>query len=464
MHAVFYDLETSDKNPIGQILNYSFIHLDSDWKQVGELAGLIKISRLQIPDSGAILANRTNVLEHQEQAKDYEPAAMKRIGAFLASCIERAGGAVALVGFNSSRFDLNYLRTSLIRNGIDPYFSSKLIPRDVLHVVQKAYLASPEFRELIRKERAGEQKLSLSLQTVGHALGLLTGAQAHESRADVVLTIKVAEWLNQRCGLNVSTFEAYEGGKLHSTERTGAVYLEERPDYDLSAERWSVKTPVTVLSADAKAALWIDLERYADKQDPSCIMWRSAAKHAFFVSPTAVVDPELQRLARAAVGQFKRVTLRNFFGDSSCDVEQDIYRLDFDSRKLYNQCVESNDRSLLNDCAKPEAKILWTRRQLASPEASVADPKTAELLKRYAVYRYGGSLQLPRALKGAEREEGDFHATLGVMVQRLIQSRDAAALQGKREDVELLDALERFIKGSDIVKVAGKELIPMWCS
>jgi hypothetical protein len=50
------------------------------------------------------------------------------------------------------------------------------------------------------------------------------------------------------------------------------------------------------------------------------------------------------------------------------------------------------------------------------------------------------------------------------MVRQLILAREVAVLQKNAEDQELLEALERFIRSSDIAKVAGKELLPMWAA
>lgn len=465
MPSVFYDLETSDKHPIGQILNYSFITRGVPDPSLEELSGLVKLTRLQLPDPGAILANRTDVLEHQGKAHDCEAEAMKRIATFLSSCIDAAQGAIALIGYNSSRFDLNYLRTSLIRNGINPYFSGKIVPRDLLHVVQKAYLTSATFRERVRAQRDGEKKLSLSLQTVGHALGLLSGEQAHESREDVLLTMRVADWIQKDSGYDVATFEAYEGGKLHSTARSGAVYVQEQPEYDLGAESFVSKTPMTILDASGRAALWIDLQRYADRQTPECIVWRSAAKHSFFVSPQAVQDPELQKLARAALRQFSAITLKNFFSDTTCDIEMDIYRLDFDNLDLYIRAVQENNRSILDGCSNPEARVLWLRWQLASPQASVNDPKTAEVLRKYALHRYGGKLQTARSVEDNKQEEqGAYHQTLRETVRDLMQRREAAMIRNDEADLKLLNSLERYIRTSDIVRVAGDDLVPGWAA
>lgn len=462
MFAIFYDLETTDRNPIGQILNYSFILVDDDLKPLDELAGLVRISRLQLPEPGAILANRTDVLEHQKIADDHERDAMRKISQFIWSCIRKAKGAVAFIGYNSSRFDLQYLRTSLIRNGFNPYFEQKLSPRDLLHVVQKAYLSAPDFRALVRKTREAEKKLSLSLQTVGHSLGLLDGVQAHESRADVLLTIRVAEWMKREVGLDVSTYEAYEGLRLHTTAGSGAVYFAQEPQYEMSERDYSVRTPHTLLAADHKKSLWINLERYAARQDPGCITWRSAQKSAFFVEAQASTERELQALARAAIKQFHNVNLNNFFHKSTCDVEQDIYRLDFQAMDLFCQAVRENRKDLLAPLKAPEAKILFTRYRLAAPELNLQDPATRDLFKRYAAYRYGGELQLVRKVEEGKAEQGSHHARLSELLSALAQNIEAAVLQQESEDLKLLQSLEAFYRQSEVLRLSGPELVPNW--
>jgi hypothetical protein len=459
MYAVFYDLETTSKNTIGQIVNYSFILVDDEYKVVDELSGLVKISRLQLPDAGAILANRTDVLKHQSLASDNEPTAMLKIEDFLSACIQRARGAVAFIGYNSSRFDLGYLRTSFIRNGRNPYFGGKLTTRDLLHAVQKAYLSSEKFRSLVREQCASEKRLSLSLQTVTRALGLLEGTQAHESREDVLLTIRLAEWLQRECGINVREYEAYEGFKLHSTARSGTVYWVSEPEYDLSEGRPVRTYPACLLDVSGKMALWINLEKFAEKAGPHCIMWRQLMKHPFFVSEQSVAAPDLQKLARSALAYFAKVSLKNYFEKSTCDIEQDIYRLDFDAQDLYAKAIESGSREILAECANPDAKVLWVRRQLAHSELDLNDPKTASTLRQYALHRYGGKLQLAKNLRESEDYE-NYHPTLSSMWGDLVRAKEGAVALGNAEDRGLMEALERFYKASDIVRVAGDELVP----
>jgi hypothetical protein len=459
MYAIFYDLETTSKNTIGQILNYSFILVDDDYKPVDELSGLVRISRLQLPEAGAILANRTDVLKHQAEAVDTEPVAIRKIESFIASCIQRAKGAVAFVGYNSARFDLGYLRTSFIRNGRNPYFGGKVSPRDLYHIVQKAYLTSEKFRTAVREQLKGEKRLSLSLQTVSHALGLLEGVQAHESREDVLLTIRLAEWLQRECGIDVRSYEAYEGFKLHSTEKTGTVYYQEEPEYDLAESSYSRKVPVCLLEASGKASLWINLERFAEKAGPHCIMWRQIMKHPFFISNQAAQNPEVGKLARSALSTFSKVSLKNYFEKSSCDIEQDIYRLDFDAQDLLAKAIQAGDREALATCPNPDAKVLWIRYQLAHSALNLEDSRTANTLRQYALHRYGGKVQLVKSIRDPS-EQANYHPSLHEMWGELVRAREGATALGHGEDKALLDSLEGFYRASDIVRVAGSELVP----
>ncbi len=461
MYAVFYDLETTSKNTIGQILNYSFILVDDEMKPIGELSGLVKMSRLQLPEPGAILANRTDVVEHQKVAVDNEPTAMKKIEQFISKCIQTAQGAIAFVGYNSSRFDLGYLRTSFIRNGINPYFKGLLSSRDLLHAVQKAYLTSAEFREAVQKQCRGEKRLSLSLQTVSHALGLLEGVQAHESREDVLLTIRLAVWLKEHCKIDVRSYEAYEAGPLHSTVRSGSVYEIEEPQYDLLERSHVKRVPMCLLDENKRASLWVNLERYADDPSPRCISWRQTMKHAFFASGRAVSGSDIQQLARKALAQFKKVTLSNYFEKSDCDIEQDIYRLDFDAQDVYYQALREGKKELLAKTTNPDAKKLWVRYQLANADVNLGDARFADLLRQYALYRYGGKLQLVKTIRNPE-DPDNFHPKLSDMMAELVRSKEVAALEQNEADIKLLDSLERFYRSSDIVRVAGGELVPGW--
>jgi hypothetical protein len=471
MFALFYDLETTDKNCVGQILNYSFILVNDHLEPVDEISELVKISRLQLPDPGAILANRTDVVLHQQKAVWDEYDSMRRIDAFIRRSIDRAKGSLGFVGYNSARFDQQYLRTSLIRNGLDPYYGKSLQYRDLLHAVQKVYTTSSEFRELIVKQRGTEKRLSLSLQTIAKALDLLEGEQAHESREDVLLTVRVAKVLKERFGLDICTFHCYEGHNLHATARSGAVYLAEAPEYDLSSHESVVRTPLTLLETDYRASLWINVNRYMEKPDGNAVMYRAFANAPLFISKQAVRDPLLEKAARSAVAHYKGVNLRNFFERSTCDIEMDIYRVDAADRKALTEALESGSKAPLAKCSGEDAKKLWVRSQLARMKDLLSDPKAREMLHKYATYRYGGKLQLVRKLPDSPLPTPEdpahrlHHITLDEMVRELALLKQGAEIAGRSADLQLLEALEVFYKNSDIFKVAACDLLtPQSCA
>jgi hypothetical protein len=48
------------------------------------------------------------------------------------------------------------------------------------------------------------------------------------------------------------------------------------------------------------------------------------------------------------------------------------------------------------------------------------------------------------------------------MMAELVRSKDIALQEDNEADIKLLDSLERFYRDSEIVRVAGDELVPGW--
>lgn len=439
MLSIFYDLETTDKNPIGQILNYCFVAVDKNWRPVGELSGGIRISRLQLPDPHAILANRTNVLRHQEQARSTEQESAKKIYDFILNLIETGREPVRLIGFNSSKFDLLYLRTTLIRNGINPYFNGKLIYRDVLQSARKLCATKDDFPRTY-----GENgRLTLSLESLCRSLGLLIGSQAHHSGQDVLLTIELARCLLERFSLDVRTFEGYEGRCSHNVKK-GTVYKAYQPNYDPNVKELCASSPVTLLDCNHRYALWIDLEKYKAGLGKESIFWINFGTGALFIEKEPIKGCE--ELALAALKEFQKVNLSNFFEVSSCDIEQDIYRLDFDMIDHLHASIWHGKN--LPSSKGRDMKVVYLRNILANHEfgkSTEADSRISLQLKQYAEYRYGGKANLSK-----RRDKEERHLTL----EQLLSEVDTL-LNGvsDAEDKELLEALRAFYLKSEIYKV-----------
>jgi hypothetical protein len=184
-------------------------------------------------------------------------------------------------------------------------------------------------------------------------------------------------------------------------------------------------------------------------------------KHPFFTTGRAVATPEVQQLARKALAQFKKVTLANYFEKSDADIEQDIYRLDFDAQDVYSRALREGKKEILAGTTHPDAKKLWVRYQLANAELNLSEPRPTDMLRQYATYRYGGKLQLAKTIR-KPNDPDNFHPKLSDMMAELVRSRDAAVQEGNQADIKLLDSLDRFYRDSEIVRVAGDELVPGW--
>ncbi len=176
---ILYDFETSSRALIGQIISYAFWVVDERWEPVRRLTGKIRLRPTEFPELDAILITRTQIDLLQREGKSELDGALE-IHRFLSQCIQEYGHCI-LAGYNSSQFDLKFLRTTLIRNGINPYFMGRLSSVDILHYVQHIAITHPDEFPWISQ---GEY-WTFSLESVSRSHGVLDTAQAHDAEADV---------------------------------------------------------------------------------------------------------------------------------------------------------------------------------------------------------------------------------------------------------------------------------------
>lgn len=447
MSIIFFDLETSDREFCGQILNYSFIRTNNQFEIEDELNGDIALSVLQIPSPGALLTNRVRILDHQKQNFPREPEAMLSIVDFIAESLTNSKDQVYLSGYNSTRFDLPYLRTSLIRNGLNPYFSGKLKYCDVLHLVRKAYLCNESFPDSISEKEPN--RVSLSLETVAKVFGLLSGVQSHHSRADVILTINLCRELHIRFGLHPAKFNPYEAV---STDTAVVAMV---PNYD------NAETPnrfldrhLGLLSETYRGSLWVDLERYAAGDGRASISWFNKNGGLLLKNTSKESSSELLAQLEKARLEFPELTPDNFFPKSSCDIEQDIYRLDMQKITTLGLVIWQNERALLGSIKDSDLQDLISRYWLAyglSPDKR--GDKWREKLRRYSEKRYGkGTFQLVKSLTAdlvPEKAALCYHPSLSEISEMIAELLDTRAAE---EDREILTQLKNYIEDSEIRK------------
>lgn len=443
MNSIFFDLETSDLNFVGQILNYAFVLVDSDWNAIDTLHGTVRVSNLQLPSPYAILANRVDMTQHQQDAEDSEPNAMLKIRQWIENIVENETDPIKLIGFNSTRFDVPYLRTSMIRNGINPYHP-QLRYADLLHVAQKVATVNKHFDLLL-----GENK-SLKLDRLCKLAGILSRDQSHESLDDVLITIELAKHFSLSYGHDVRDWSAYEA-KKYEDGRTVVlkVFPEKDAKYQDEYSNNSRSARLVALDVDKKYSLWIDIDLWRQGRGRDSISWYSKETSTFFVD-SVIKDDTLNDLAIGAREDLSSINLKNFFPERNCDIEQFIYMMRFNENEALSDAIWSNNTSTLKNISSKYGSKLYLRHLMNSKPWS----ESTAMIKSYALYRYGGKMKVDK-MDIAQNYPKSFHTTYNELINSTTNLLNGTT---KTEDKKLLSSLLKFYEQSPITLVAGEEL------
>ena len=406
MVTIFFDLETSDLNPIGQILNYAFVEVDSNFNIKSTLRDKVKISPLQLPTPEAILANKIDVLEHQKEATDNELQAMRRIYNYLQSFTEH--DAVRLIGYNSNSFDIHYLRTSLIRNGFNPYFGGNLSYGDVFHIVTKLSVSNEAFLNILPKKESG--KPSTSLENVCRSLKLLdeSSVQDHESMSDALLTIELAKMLLSDYAIDVRTYSSYEITKRYTDFDAIEVY----PYFDDLGNLVSDDNCILTLHAhNRNTTLWTNLKKFEYAPNRSCMLWRNKNTSPLFVK-RYIKDDDIRLKCDAARETLSEITIDNYWPEKYCDLEQSIYILPINEIKSLTQAIHEKDLYLLKENKNKHANVLYLRFLCNNVESEEIN----KIASKYVDNRYLGKMRLD---KGASTDDAVYHPTYEEFLEKV---------------------------------------------
>lgn len=441
MKTIFFDLETTDLNPVGQILNYAFVEVDKDWNLCSMLRGSITLARTQLPNPHAICATQTDVFEHNKTADATEPVAMSKIQKYLSEIIEWED--TKLVGYNSNKFDVPYLRTSMIRNGLNPYFGGSLKYGDLLHVVRRLACDNPEFTEKLIKKENGRP--SFKLESVAKSFGLLTEEQKHESLSDVMLTIKLAKYIHENYGIDVRTYSSYEVDRKNFDAVCVFPFIDEKGE--AVADEYSY---YALLEQNKTQALWINLKKFEDGLGKDSVFWYNKNTSAMFVKKY-INDDSVARRADAARAALSNVSLSNFFGPKNCDVEQFIFMLPISEIGALYEAIWMKDLTNLKHMKSRYGSQLYLRH-LAN-ELSIEDAEPH--LKEYALYRYGGKMKTSKDNLDSQYEPGVFSEDFHPTYNELLSTIDSLAVD---KNEHIMKQLKRYYEQSAINSVAGGEL------
>lgn len=429
--SIFFDLETTDLLKVGQILNYCFIVVDHEWSIIDSLSGTVRISPLQLPRATAILANRTMVSEHQRLATVNEREALGSINSFIRKYAEQSP-RLPLIGYNSDKFDVHYLRTSLLRNGFLPYLPVEA--KDLLITSRSLLLTNSEFRALVFKQDPS----NLRLETLCKAHGLLDGDQLHESSADVELTIKLAKTYADLYGRDIRTFEPYQL-KDHHNSKSPIVVQRSTPRISATSYQ-SEKIMIHLLAAD-KASLWVDLEDFEKRQESEEI--NSSVKYMRHTDACCyrLLDTDQERfseLALKALDSLSGISMNDLFPPRGCYIEEWIYKLPYSEMDRLTQMMAKRN---LDTSISAEAKSLYSRYLLEDDSSS----SWRESFETYCAYRYGRTMIVDEK-KTAKGITPVFHPTIDELYEEL----NKLIHKSTAKDLELLQDLLAFYDSSPI--------------
>ncbi|MGL4638084.1 MAG: exonuclease domain-containing protein [Beijerinckiaceae bacterium] len=221
---IFYDVETTGLNPqFDQILQFAAIRTDKNFNIIDKLEDIIDIRcnilPWVVPSPGALVKIRVMPDDLTEQSLSFYQM-MDRIQTVL----ERwqrprppldaegnpvdvphifSGGGPIFLGYNSLKFDEEFLRNALFQSLHAPYLTqSRLSSRaDVLKMLQAVHGLAPGVVTIpeVFDERTGTNRISFKLGDVCMANGIdLNELQAHDALADVKATIALAKLIRER--------------------------------------------------------------------------------------------------------------------------------------------------------------------------------------------------------------------------------------------------------------------------
>jgi len=183
---LLYDLETSGLNPaFDQILTFAAIRTDTNFNELERHSFTIQLRPDIVPSPQACIVHRLSYDDLKDGLPEYD--AVKQIHEIV-----NKPGTVSL-GYNTLRFDDEFLRFSFYRNLLDPYihqYGNGCSRMDILPLATLYYV----FKQEILKWPLNNGKPSLKLEKISEENVLVTSGRAHEAMTDVEATCNLAQF------------------------------------------------------------------------------------------------------------------------------------------------------------------------------------------------------------------------------------------------------------------------------
>tara|TARA_B100000963_G_C22627687_1_gene673239 strand:- start:998 stop:2416 length:1419 start_codon:yes stop_codon:yes gene_type:complete len=188
---IIYDLETSDSHlQFSQILEASFIVCDENLVELDRANFYARLSRTFVPNPGALITNQVSVKRLKEtNSSEYEMT--KQIISFLNKC-----GKYVSMGWNSSQFDRNIIRSTLWRSLQKTYIlnTDGNSEADLLHTCRSSHLFFPDS---IKTGITSKGNPEFKLTSISEANNLKHEFQ-HTAESDCDATLSCARILKEK--------------------------------------------------------------------------------------------------------------------------------------------------------------------------------------------------------------------------------------------------------------------------
>ncbi|TAH33287.1 exodeoxyribonuclease I [Candidatus Saccharibacteria bacterium] len=384
----FYDLETSGLNAReARIMQFAGQRTDMDLNPVGEPYNiLVKLSDDILPEPGAIMV--TGITPQQTLADGVSEAEFTKL---LSE--EIFTDDTITLGFNSVRFDDEFIRHTLWRNFYDPYewcWSNGRSRWDMLDVVRLVRALRPEGIKWPVDENG---KAVNKLELIAKENNLLH-TKAHDALSDVEALIGVAKLIRQK---QPKMFEYLlqmrdkrEVLKLVNLE-TPQPFVYASGRYDPALQKTTVAYPVTAGTKPGSLLVW------DARHDPTPYLRANPQQLASIIFA--------DREARAVEG-FQSLPVKEL-SPNKCPAVAPMGVLDEAAQKRLEIKLDEIQHNVSVLAAHPEfGEALRTAYEMREPYESGSDVESQ-------LYNgFGDKKDLPRmqAVRGASPDElADFH-------------------------------------------------------
>lgn len=193
MSFVFFDTETTGTNSaFDQILQFAAVRTDADLQEIDRFEIRSRLLPYVVPSPHALRVTGLTIDQLLDEAhpSHYE----------MVSQLRHALGAwcpAAFVGYNSLRFDEEFLRQAFYQNLHPPYLTNTGGSKraDAMHLIRAAAVFHPEHIVVAKGDKGGP---SFKLDRLAPANGY-NHPNAHEAMADVEALIFLCRIVRDRC-------------------------------------------------------------------------------------------------------------------------------------------------------------------------------------------------------------------------------------------------------------------------